>query len=177
MASSVNGWPALSSNSRLLHTWDVPKSDTRLRIRHGSAGFLLIHMAVYFDRYVEDIDDNYRGGELDDWGYAYRAVRGYETNLSNHSSGTAIDLNATDHPLGVNDSFSDADEARIQRRLRKYEGCVKWGGNYHSRKDEMHFELDRNLRECERVARKLIDTPVGREILRANPGQEKVIKS
>ena len=177
MATSVNGWSALTSSSRLLHTWTGPGSKTRLRLRHGSAGFLMVHMAVYFDRQVEDIDYNYRNGELDDWAYAYRPVRGYENNLSNHSSGTAIDLNATDHPLGVNNSFSSEDEAKIQRRLRRYHGCIQWGGNYHSRKDEMHFELDQRLAVCERVARGLLTSPVGKEILKANPGQERVIRS
>lgn len=177
MASSVNGWPALSSSSQLLHTWDIPRSKTQIRLRHGSAGFLLIHMAVFFDRRVEDIDYNYRGGALDDWGYAYRAVRGYESNLSNHSSGTAIDLNATEHPLGVEGTFSAAEEAKISKRLGMYDGCIRWGGQYRGRKDEMHFEIDRDLKNVERKARDLLDSPVGKAILRVNPQQKKVIMS
>jgi hypothetical protein len=39
----------------------------------------------------------------------------------------------------------------------------------------MHFELDRDLETCERVARRLLDSPRGRRILRDNPDQRKVI--
>lgn len=177
MATSVNGWPALGSSSRLLHTWDLPakekRDDTRLRLRNGSAGFLLIHMAFWFDKKVEDLDEPL----LDDWGYAFRPIRGFETTLSNHSSGTAMDLNATDHPLGVVNSFSAKDEQAIHRRLRMYDGCIRWGGDYHNRKDEMHFEINKPMSACERVARRLLDSPRGELILKANPGQKKVILS
>lgn len=177
-ATSQNGWPALSADSAQLHTWTIPGADrTRLRLRGGSAGFLLVHLAVFFDRRVEDIDFNYRAGELDDWAYAYRPVRGYETTLSNHSSGTAMDLNATEHPLGSTDTFTADEERLIRRRLNRYLGCVRWGGDYRGRKDEMHFEIDRNLSTCEQVARDLLETPVGRAILKANPGQRAVILS
>lgn len=177
MAISQNAWPALSSSSPSLHAWSVPTSDTHLRLRNGSAGFLLVHFVTYFDRRVEDIDDNYRNGELDDWAYAYRPVRGYETTLSNHSSGTAMDLNATEHPLGVDGTFTEAQVRLIHRRLERYAGCIRWGGDYNGRPDEMHFELDQPLGAAEKVARSLIETPVGRAVLKANPGQKAVILS
>lgn len=178
MATSQNGWDALSSDSKLLHTWTIPDAPrTKLRLRNGSGGFLLIHLATWFDRKLEDIDFNYNDGQLDDWAYAYRAVRGYETTLSNHSSGTAIDLNATEHPLGREGTFSPKEMDAIRKRLRLYGGCVRWGGDFNGRKDEMHFELNRPLPDCERVARKLLDTPVGKEILAANPGQKAIILS
>lgn len=172
MPTSQNSWPALAANSPLLFTWTVPGDGTRLRLRHGSAGFLLIHLATRFDRRIEDLTEP----QLDDWGYAYRPIRGYVSNLSNHSSATAEDLNATDHPLGT-ETFTRQEEAQIHKLLERYEGCIRWGGDYRGRKDEMHFELDRDLAACERVARRLIDTPRGRAILEANPGQRAVILS
>lgn len=175
MATSQNGWPALAADSPLLHTWTIPGSSgtTKLRLRGGSAGFLLCHLALWFDSKVEDLVEP----QLDDWGYAYRPVRGYETTLSNHSSGTAEDLNATDHPLGVEHSFTPAEERLIGKRLALYDGCIRWGGLYRGRKDEMHFEIDRGLPTCERVARELMDTPRGIRLLEANPGQRAVILS
>lgn len=174
VATSQNGWPGLASNSRLLHTWTIPgqSGTTRLRMRNGSAGFLLAHLALWFDAKVEDLVEDV----LDDWAYAYRPVRGYAT-LSNHASGTAIDLNATDHPLGAVGTFTKTEVAAIQRRLALYKGCIRWGGNYGGRKDEMHFEIDATLGECEKVARALLDTPRGKRILAANPGQRAVILS
>lgn len=178
MSTSQNGWPALASSSPALHTWVVPGASgtTRLRLRNGSAGFLLAHLALWFDQKVEDLVGNYEGG-LDDWAYAYRPVRGYSSALSNHSSGTAVDLNATDHPLGVTDTFSPAEERLIRGRLELYAGCIRWGGDYQGRKDEMHFEIDQPLAACEAVARALLDTPRGLRVLASNPGQRKVVLS
>lgn len=173
-AHSQNGFPALSADSPYLHLWVVPDTSRKLRLRNGSAGFLLIHLAMWFDDRVEDID----GGIFDDWSYAYRPVRGYESDLSNHSSGTAIDLNATKHVLGREDTFSVDDEMRIRRRVNTFfDDVIRWGGEYYGRKDEMHFEIDASIGACERVARRLLTTPRGKRILEANPGQKAVILS
>jgi hypothetical protein len=88
-----------------------------------------------------------------------------------------VDLNATDHPLGREDTFSDAEEQAIERFLRRYSGCIRWGGSYRGRKDEMHFEIDRPLLACEVVARQLVDSRRGQLVLKANPGQRAVIFS
>lgn len=174
MATSMNGWPALNSDSPYLYTWQIPDTARKLRLRNGSAGFLLIHLALWFDAKVEDIE----GGVLDDWGYAYRPVRGYESTLSNHSSGTAMDLNATQHVLGSEDTFTDREERQIRTRVNSFfDGVIRWGGEYQGRKDEMHFEIDAPLAECEKVAKRLMDSPRGKRILNANPGQRAVILS
>lgn len=174
MATSQNGWPALPSDSPFLYTWDIPDTTRSLRLRNGSAGFLLIHLAMWFDARVESVD----GGILDDWGYAYRPIRGYESGLSNHSSGTAMDLNATKHVLGAENTFSAEDELRIKRRVNEFfDGAIRWGGEYNGRKDEMHFEIDVSLKAAERVARGLMDTPRGKRILEQNKGQRAVIMS
>jgi len=178
VATSQNGFPALLPASRSLYTWNVAGTkQTRLRMRNGSAGFLLAHMAAGFDKNVEDIDLNYLGGKLDDWAYAYRPVRGYSI-LSNHASGTAIDLNATEHPLGVRGTFTPQQVAAIEKRLRIYGGTIRWGGHYSGRLDAMHFEVNAPLSECEKVAKRLMhETKIGKRLLVANPGQERVILS
>lgn len=174
MSTSQNGWVALAPDSPRLHSWVIPGSKTKLRLRNGSAGFLLVHLALWFDQTVEDID----GPVLDDWGYAYRPVRGYSATLSNHSSGTAMDLNATKHVLGAENTFSRADERLIRQRVDNFfNDTIRWGGEYAGRKDEMHFEINADLAKCERVARRLISTPRGRRILAANPGQRSVVLS
>jgi hypothetical protein len=66
-------------------------------------------------------------------------VRGTTDKLSNHSSGTAIDLNASKHPLGKAGTFPAEKVPMIQALAKKY-GLV-WGGDYRNRKDEMHFEI------------------------------------
>jgi hypothetical protein len=95
---------------------------------------LLVGFAAEFHALIEPIDE----GSLDDWGYCYREIRGSSTALSNHSSGTAIDLNATKHPLGKAGTFPLEKVAMIQALAKKY--SLTWGGDYR-RKDEMHFEV------------------------------------
>ena len=59
--------------------------------------------------------------------------------LSNHSSGTAIDLNATKHPLGAAGTFTPLQVSLIQALCKKY--GLRAGLDYKGRKDEMHFEI------------------------------------
>lgn len=179
MATSQNGWPALSPDSSRLRTMVIPARNghRKIRMRGGSAGFLLVYLALWFSEKLEDITNQ---GQLDDWGHAYRPVRN-STDLSNHASGTAIDLNALWHPLGkvwtgiFNRRWArDVLNAFLVNRLK---GCIRWGGNYSGRKDEMHFEIVQNIEVCERVARRLMKTPRGIRVLRANPGLRKEILS
>lgn len=177
MATSQNHWPALGPESTKLHTWVIPtkNGDVHLRLRNGSAGFILAHTALFIANSVAPL----KGRVLDDWGYAYRPVRGYSTTLSNHASGTAFDANATAHPLGKVGTWPRKQAAKIRARLHwgKLGNAVRWGGDYHGRKDEMHFEINVSLPACERVAKRLMKTRLGKRILKANPGQQRVILS
>lgn len=170
--SALRGFSPLTNSSRLLLSWNVPGADTRLRLRQGSGGFLLVHLATRFDRKVEQLKEPL----LDDWGHAFRPVRGFST-MSRHAYGLAVDLNATDHPLGVDHTFTPKERDTIHQLLRRYDGAIRWGGDYRGRKDAMHFEINTSLAHCERVARNLADTSRGESILKSNPGQRKVIFS
>lgn len=174
MPTSQNGWPALEADSPFLVTWTIPtkKGDVRIRLRTGSAGFLICHYLLWYADVIEPLI----GKVLDDWGWAWRAIRGQTTGLSNHASGTAADANATKHPLGTR-TLTKAQKAKMWLRLKIYRGCLRSGAFYSGRVDEMHVEIDKPLRRCERVARRLMRTPRGKRILKANPGQQKVILS
>ena len=174
MATSQNGFPALEWGDPKLHRWLVPGTNRYFVLRNGSAGFLLCHFILWFHKKVERL--NLPGDVWDEWAYAYRPVRGSTSGLSNHASGTAVDLNATKYPLGTT-HMKYWRMLRIRARLLMYRKCIRWGGDYEGRKDQMHFEINRPLRGCERVARLLCRTPRGRRILRANPGQRGVIFS
>ncbi|MEW1951889.1 peptidoglycan-binding protein [Terrabacter sp. NPDC080008] len=88
-----------------------------------------------FDREVEALVKGWC------WGHSYRAISG-STSLSNHSSGTAIDLNAPRHPLGKAGTFTATQRSHIRSILDACDGVVRWGGDYSGRKDEMHFEIN-----------------------------------
>jgi hypothetical protein len=71
-------------------------------------------------------------GEVDDWSYLNRDVRG-ETVKSNHAFGIAVDINALANPLG---SEGDVPEEVVGQWRAEGGG---WGGDW-SRPDPMHFE-------------------------------------
>jgi hypothetical protein len=80
-------------------------------------------------------------------------VRGSTDKLSCHSSGTAIDLNATKHILGNVGTFP-AEKVPMIRALAKKYG-LKWGGDFKSRADEMHFEIAISRDKAVALAKKL----------------------
>lgn len=132
---SGNGWIA-SKDPNEIKIKSFPIAGTNIKVRcQETAGIILAAFAAEFHQKVEPIDE----GVLDDWGYAYRPVRGQTTGLSNHASGTAIDLNATQHPLGKEGTFTIQQRVMLQQLIKKY--GLRWGGMYVNRKDEMHVEI------------------------------------
>lgn len=133
--TSYNGYPASKNPEEIkIKSYPVGGTDRKLRCAE-SVGPLLAAFAADFHKLIEPIDE----GTFDDWGYAFRMVRGSTDRLSCHSSGTAIDLNATRHPLGKVGTFP-AEKVPMIRALAKKYG-LKWGGDFKSRADEMHFEV------------------------------------
>jgi hypothetical protein len=177
-ATSQNGYSVLDNRTTgdlpRLRKWKMPDIDRHFLLRDGSVGFILMHLLLWFHEVVERLDV----GVWDEWGWAARMVRGSDDIVSNHASGTAADVNATRHPLGVPTArtFTAAQQRKIRRRLRVvFLGLIRWGGDYTRRPDSMHFEVVGSLRACERLARALMKTPRGRRILAANPGARATI--
>ena len=135
MLKSQNGWQASKVRSEIgIESFPIPGTNIKLACAKSVAP-LLVGFSAEFHQLIEPIDE----GGLDDWGYCFRQVRGSTDNLSNHSSGTAIDLNATQHPLGKVGTFPIEKVPMIRALAKKY-GLI-WGGDYRNRKDEMHFEI------------------------------------
>ena len=132
---SANGWPASKDKAEIgVKSYHVPDTSIKLQCAEMVAP-LLIGFATEFHKLIEPIDE----AKLDDWGYCFRDIRGNVGKLSNHSSGTAIDLNATKHALGKVGTFPAEKVPMIQALAKKY--SLTWGGDYRNRKDEMHFEV------------------------------------
>lgn len=146
-----NCWPAITEGT-----------DPRLeasewvtgRLLAGDVRTVLEHVAARFDAEVEPVDVD------SSWAWAYRAVRGEDGGLSNHASGTSIDLNATEHPLGVTDTFTDDQVAGIRAVLDEVAPVVAWGGDFAGRVDEMHFEIVGDAAAVAEVAARLRGEPV-----------------
>ena len=138
---SQNQWPVIdqASGTRL---WIIPVTAgprRAYRLHPGHAGFVLCHVILWFHESIEKINE----GIWDEWGWSVRNVLGSTTTVSNHASGTAADVNATKHPLGVAHTFTKAGQyAKIRARLFFYAGVIRAGTQYHNRKDEMHWEIN-----------------------------------
>jgi len=149
METSYNGYPASKDPEAIkIKSYLVKGTDRKLRCAE-SVGPLLAAFAAEFHELIEPIDE----GTFDDWAYAYRMVRGNPTKLSCHSSGTAIDLNATKHPLGKVGTFP-AEKVPMIRALSKKYG-LKWGGDFKSRADEMHWEIEVSPTKAKELITKL----------------------
>ena len=145
---SQNGWAASKDPVELgVKSYLVPGTSLKLRCADAVAP-LLIGFASEFHSLIEPID-----GSLDDWGYCFRMVRGSQDSLSNHSSGTEIDLNSLKHPLGAVGTFEAGKVPMIRALAAKY--GLRWGGDYKNRKDEMHFEILLNPEQVKKLITKL----------------------
>jgi hypothetical protein len=136
MLKSYNGYPASKDPDEIRITSYLVKGTSRKLRCAESVGPLLAAFAAEFHELIEPIDE----GVFDDWGYAFRNVRGSSDRLSCHSSGSAVDLNATRHPLGKVGTFPPEKVPMLRALAKKY--GLKWGGDYKGRADEMHFEVD-----------------------------------
>lgn len=87
-------------------------------------------------------------------GYAYRPNVNNPGVLSNHSSGTAVDFNWAMHPNAVAtvDTWSDEQINEIHAILAEVGGAVRWGGDYNSTPDAMHFEINVDAYKLAQVA-------------------------
>jgi hypothetical protein len=152
MIKSANGWTASKVRAEInIDSFLIPGTKIKLTCNKAVAP-LLVGFAAEFHELIEPIDE----GSLDDWGYCFRQVRGSTDNLSNHSSGTAIDLNATQHPLGKAGTFP-AEKVPMIRAIAKKYGLL-WGGDYRNRKDEMHFEVTLTPAKAAALIKKLENT-------------------
>jgi len=133
--TSQNGWPASPRGS------DIGIVTLSVNLRSGTKSVQVAsRVADVFREMIEWWDENIEPvTQLG--GYNYREIRGYEGSgtLSNHSSGTAIDINWDKHPLGSEGTFTTAQSAMIRAKAATL--GLRWGGDYKGRKDEHHLEV------------------------------------
>jgi hypothetical protein len=168
MAKSQNGYDVIfASGDKRLWLWTIPGCDRHFRLRRGPAGFILCHFILWFHESITRLDT----GIWDDWAWHVKPIAGQTSGYSNHASGTAVDLDAIKHPLGRRNTFTATQMRAIRVRLRLYRLCLRWGGDYVNRADEMHFEIVRGPVACRALAAFLRTTPRGRRLAKANPGR------
>lgn len=147
---SQNGYPACSAAPLAWYT--VPGTSERVRIRTGPVATVLLYVAQRWKNEIEPITQI--------GGYACRDIIGSNTT-SNHASGTAVDIDWDKHPLGAQPSATFA--AKVHAILNTVIGgvrvgdIIRWGGDYHSRKDGMHYEINAPLSQVTRLANAILN--------------------
>lgn len=146
METSQNGYTVLDSLDDC-RFYPNP-SGVKIPLRRGAAGYVLAHFIRRFHNQVENLN------RTDCHGYNRRQIAGTD-EWSNHASGTAVDLNATKHIYGAEGTFNDQQVRELRELLDKYDGVIKWGGDYRITKDEMHFEIVADRRTVRDLAERL----------------------
>lgn len=131
MTNSQNGYSVITREDCKNYTLD----DFTIPLRADDCGYVLTRFARRFDREVEDL------GRTETFGWASRPIAG-TAEPSNHGSGTAVDTNSARHPYGKENTFTAAQENKIDELLADFDDIIRWGGNYRYTKDEMHWEID-----------------------------------
>jgi hypothetical protein len=146
MFYSQNKWPAASSPGAIgvrRFAIDLTKSVDSIDLHPAVAGPLM-EMIKWWDQNIEPVKVIH--------GHNWREIAGKKGTgkLSNHASGTAIDINPDKHPLASEGTIPSKKRAAL---LAKAESLgLRWGGSYPGRKDEMHFEWIKSPQESPQVA-------------------------
>jgi len=143
MSRSENGWPVIESQSdRNLTVIRIPGTGTPgipLRVQKDCAP-VLAYVASRVHQEVTNLKLGNKPGVQDEGGYNFRKIDGSAVH-SNHSSGTAIDLNWTRFPM-FKRKMNKKQRAAAQAIAEELSEVIRWGGNYSpSRVDEMHWEI------------------------------------
>lgn len=139
MFKSQNGWPAHNDRDVVnvaTVSVAVKNGTVKVPLRREVAPQLTA-MIQWWDANIEPVYTS--GKNAGTWGWAYRMIRGSATTLSNHASGTAIDVNAPLHPLGKSGTVPADKVAAIKAKAAEL--GLRWGGEWTRRPDEMHFEV------------------------------------
>jgi hypothetical protein len=140
MNKSANGWVASTDQGEIgIAIFTVIRGLKPVRLRCAKAvAPLLVAACQEWHKIVEKLEP----GEVQ--GYAYRDVRGGSGTLSNHSSGTAVDIWPSRHPQGSEQGgFTKEQKLAVLAICKKY--GLRSGGTYKTAKpDWMHIEIDQS---------------------------------
>jgi hypothetical protein len=151
---SANGWPA--SPDLLTRTIVVAGASFRVA-DDRDVETVFVHLLTRYAAEVEPLDPAQCGG------FNYRPNRNNPSQLSNHSSGTALDVNSLRHPNNTptRATFTAAQVAAVHAiydSVPELSELVHWGGDWGAPlvTDSMHHELhDHDLAKLARVAERI----------------------
>lgn len=145
---SQNGY--LAKDASLIASYTIPGTSVRINLRRGDVSVVLLYFLKQFNDTVQPLRQSDTGG------YNPRSIIGAGSrDISNHASGTAVDVRWNDHVMGKHGTFTAAQIKAIRTILNFCEGVIRWGGDYSGRKDEMHFEINASLSKVSALADKI----------------------
>jgi len=136
--TSSNGWIASENQDEIgIKVFTVIGGAKPVKLRCASAvAPLLLAACRQWNERVEKLEP----GQVQ--GYAFRDVRGGAGTLSNHASGTAVDIFPARHPQGSADGNLTKDQQLAILDICKKYG-LRSGGSYKNAKpDWMHIEIN-----------------------------------
>ena len=147
---SQNGWRASADRAELgivpLRVADV---DFPGGTRGGDVHWLFVWALLRWHREVEPLHAGWC------WGWSYRPNKNDPESLSNHASGTAIDINAPRHPNGKRGTYTKAQRAAIKRICADSGDVLRSGEFYRSTVDGMHLEINASATEVKAAVKRL----------------------
>jgi hypothetical protein len=149
MANSQNGWPASQDRRAIgVQAFEVHGVGFPGGVRVGDVATVLSYVVNRFRLEVEPLVPGWC------WGWNYRPVTQGRA-LSNHASGTAVDVNAPHHPYGKRNTFTARQRDIIHDIIDATGHTVRWGGDYSRTPDDMHFEINAGPAALARVAARI----------------------
>lgn len=156
---SYNGWRA-SRDPKAIdinQSWEpIPGHRFPGGVKAGDVETVMTYLVRQLDARVEPIE-LYKSG--DEWGWFFKQSANSPDLVSCHSSGTAIDYNATKHPNGKRGTWTRTQVAEVRRILEELGGVVRWLYDAKHTPDEMHFEIRGTPAQVAVVARNLQPFP------------------
>jgi len=130
---SENGWPMVDQGSCEWTT--VPGTSVSLEIQKGWPLAIMRAFAADIHQFVQPLRD----ADSACW------TEGNSVATSNHLSGTAMDLDWDDHPMGPEYAgWNQGQINTIREILAFYEDTIFWGNDWDTPKDSMHFQMGYN---------------------------------
>jgi hypothetical protein len=148
MSTSQNGWPLVDSTK--LDNSPIPGTSIKAEpgLLKGDVAWLLRWVGSEFNKRVDPLVTP------GCWGWNAPTPIPGSNIYSNHCSGTAIDLNAPHFPWTLK-TMSARQREECRKIVNQTEGVVAWGGDFTTKTDEMHFEINGTSQYVARIVNKL----------------------